>query len=423
MSKSFQTQASAIINSRTKKISADLKNEMISSLRNVGVWAKKNYQVNRLSRITTQMFNQYLFQCKHSTALKLEEKQFDILVKAIDVIDKQINYKENFHSKVINQTAKLKSQNKSMKVQSKKVLKKFLSTTSRHHRKKLLGRRGTESTGKIHSIATFNKYSQSLKLTGEWAKEKYQISKIKEITPEIAKAYLNYRVKNQIGQKQLNADRSALLFIVDELPRVQQNNEITIYSKQREHSSSTASRYYSQKQFEHIINNMKPKTKLSTEIAYHAGLRSHELLTLSKPDDQQKDQNRIWHPDRFHSRTGIIYLVTGKGGLIREVMLPSHLSIEIEKYRLERPKIAIDRGINYKQYYNIDGGKKWSEKFTRVSKKVIGYSAGSHGLRHSYAQNRLSELKSQAFDTDTAKKIISQEMGHWRKDIINAYLR
>ena len=103
--------------------------------------------------------------------------------------------------------------------------------------------------------------------------------------------------------------------------------------------------------------------------------------------------------------------------------LPNRLEIELEQYRLEQPKTTIDRGINYKQHYDIDGGKKWSEKFTRASKKVIGYSAGSHGLRHSYAQNRLSELKAQAFDTDTAKTIISQEMGHWRKDIINAYLR
>ena len=48
---------------------------------------------------------------------------------------------------------------------------------------------------------------------------------------------------------------------------------------------------------------------------------------------------------------------------------------------------------------------------------------GSHGLRHNYAQSRMSDLVDQGKDYHAALQIVSDEMGHHRPDITATYLR
>jgi hypothetical protein len=39
----------------------------------------------------------------------------------------------------------------------------------------------------------------------------------------------------------------------------------------------------------------------------------------------------------------------GKGGLIREVLIPSKLATKLEQYKLNEPVKITDRGIHYQQ--------------------------------------------------------------------------
>mgnify|MGYP002266599293 CR=1 FL=1 len=80
-----------------------------------------------------------------------------------------------------------------------------------------------------------------------------------------------------------------------------------------------------------------------------------------------------------------------------------------------------DRNIYYQQHYNVAGGQKWSNSFSKTSSSVLGWSRGGHGLRHTYAQERMKEI-TQA-DYERALKIVSQEMGHFRANITLTYLR
>lgn len=98
------------------------------------------------------------------------------------------------------------------------------------------------------------------------------------------------------------------------------------------------SRAYTQRQVELIANAQTQKNKLATQLAYAAGLRAHELLTLQRKDEQQASNHRTWSGSRFIGRYGEIYTVEGKGGLIREVLIPTHLAKELEAQRLAIPK-------------------------------------------------------------------------------------
>ncbi len=117
------------------------------------------------------------------------------------------------------------------------------------------------------------------------------------------------------------------------------------------------SRAYTEEQVKLIINSQTEKNSLSTKIAFVAGLRAHELLTLLPKDDRPASTHRTWSNQRFMEKNGIIYTVIGKGGLIREVLIPKELAAELERYRLKEPMTIKDREINYISYYNIAGGK------------------------------------------------------------------
>ncbi|TKF96978.1 integrase, partial [Vibrio sp. F13] len=67
------------------------------------------------------------------------------------------------------------------------------------------------------------------------------------------------------------------------------------------------------------------------------------------------------------------------------------------------------------------GGKKFSNAFSQLSKSVFGRSLGAHGLRYSYAQERMNATVTQE-SYDSRKEIVSQELGHFRKEITTHYL-
>ncbi len=54
---------------------------------------------------------------------------------------------------------------------------------------------------------------------------------------------------------------------------------------------------------------------------------------------------------------------------------------------------------------------------------IIGLVWGLHGLRHGYAQDRMVELTRIGFSRKDRLLIISQELGHFRPEIVTTYLR
>lgn len=82
-----------------------------------------------------------------------------------------------------------------------------------------------------------------------------------------------------------------------------------------------------------------------------------------------------------------------------------------------------DRGIHYTRHYDLGAGKAWTNSVSAAASRVLGWSSGAHGLRHSYAQQRMAELQRQGLLREAALTTVSQEMGHFRPDITETYLR
>jgi integrase len=117
------------------------------------------------------------------------------------------------------------------------------------------------------------------------------------------------------------------------------------------------------------------------------------------------------------------FTVRGKGGLVREIAIQNKLADQLAKLRLVEPRVVTDRDIFYLQHYDLGGGHRWSDSFSRASKRELGWSSGGHGVRHTYAQTRMRALQMRGFNYERALGIVSQEMGHFRQDITEVYLR
>jgi integrase len=280
---------------------------------------------------------------------------------------------------------------------------------------KLTARHDSRNDGNVHSIGTARAYESALDQVAKWDRAQGGVG-LDRLTTEQAQAYLAERSED-LSQSTLDLHRQALQILpgVDKLDRVK--------SEVDRPGLADRGRAYTPAQVQAIAAAQTEKNALATEIAHAAGLRAHELLTIRPLSEQPASGHRTWSAERFAGREGVPYSVVGKGGLIREVQIPADLAQRLEARRLDIPRNVTDRGVRYQTHYNIGGGNAWSSSFSKVSKSELGYSTGAHGLRHSYAQQRMDELQGQGRQYESSLEVVSQEMGHFRPDITEVYLR
>ena len=271
----------------------------------------------------------------------------------------------------------------------------------------------------LRSVGTVRNYEQSLTRVAEFLQQN-KLGDLRSLNPEKAISYLEIRGQS-IGQKSLDMEGQAIQTMMHNVTQKLAPTEKLPVVKS-EQAQILTSRAYSTQQVEMIAAAQTEKNALSTQIAYAAGLRAHELLTISCANEQAADA-RPALDTKFQCREGVIYTVTGKGGLTRDVLLPANLAIQLESRRLSEARTIVDRGVFYQQRYDLSGGNRWSSSFSTASQRSLGWSAGAHGVRHSYAQERMSELQKSGMTRDAALETVSQEMGHFRPEITETYLR
>ncbi|WP_305418718.1 site-specific integrase [Photobacterium leiognathi] len=273
-------------------------------------------------------------------------------------------------------------------------------------------------------IGTDRNNFDSLVKLAEYANSHLNCS-LKDVTQEQALQYLSDRSVDH-SQSSLNKDTLAFqrMFqgakVADPLSKNERLPKI-----QSEIEQNNASRCYTQRQIEIVQQHQTDKFALSTQIAASAGLRAHELLTLQRIDERspsERDKCLEAKNLKFKGLDGEKYTVQGKGGLIREIVIPTHLAEKLEQHRLDQPTQITDREVHYLSKYDIPGGQRWSNSFTKAAERALGWTTGAHGLRHTYAQERMSDLQNTE-TYQTALAVISQELGHFRPDITLVYLR
>ena len=251
---------------------------------------------------------------------------------------------------------------------------------------------------------------------------------LEQLTPVSAVAYLERRAA-EVGQKTLDMERQAIQAMLRHVT-MQLPPDGTLRVVKATRARTLAPRAYSPAQVRLVAARQAERNALATEIVHASGIRAHELLTLGRPAEQPPDDRRAQsrltgtaaEGMKFAGRDGVVYTVVGKGGLVREVLLPRRLAERLEARRLDRPERTVDRGVRYAARYDVGGGNAFSASFSRASRAAFGESRGAHGLRHAYAQERMRELVRHT-EHRLALAVVSEEMGHLRPDVTRTYLR
>lgn len=274
---------------------------------------------------------------------------------------------------------------------------------------------GTE----IKSVGTVRNYQSALTRVAEYLYEN-KLGNLRSLDKQTAESYLKLR-SSQVGQSQLNMERQAMQKMMSGVTaNLDKNEKLKVLKSDK--IVVLAGRSYTALQVNMISNAQYSRNALLTKIVLSAGIRAHELYTILPAKERPADI-RPSLSSKFIGREGIKYTVVGKGGLIREILIPVHLSEKLEIKRLASPQTVTDRGVIYQQHYNINAGARWSNSFSRASKNILGHSNGGHGLRHTYAQNRMDELMKLGYSRQQALETVSQELGHFRSHITEVYLR
>ncbi|MGP8296285.1 hypothetical protein ACT3XD_19260 [Halomonas sp. AOP7-B1-5] len=276
----------------------------------------------------------------------------------------------------------------------------------------------------VESVRSVSNYEAALANVATWQKAEHAAGReggdLRSLTPAQAVAYLEQRGE-AVGQKTLDQERQAIQLMQQHVTGHLAQGE-RLPAIKSEQQQVLESRAYTPAQISAITERQTDKNALATQIAHAAGLRAHEILTLRRADERPAD-TRPARDEKFAVRQGERYTVVGKGGLCREVLIPHELANRLEATRLEQPQRVTDRGVYYQSHYAISGGQRWSNSFSQASDAALGRSTGAHGLRHSYAQERMGELQRDGLSYHDALETVSQEMGHFRDSITEVYLR
>ena len=276
----------------------------------------------------------------------------------------------------------------------------------------------------LEASGTVNAYENALRVAAKYCNNTLNCS-LREITKDQAIQYLNER-KQVVSQKTLDKDRQALQSVMQNVTKALNPSEKLPTGIKSTIIMNETSRIYTPEQVDLVCQRLSEKNELAVRIIEETGLRAMETLEIERRCDREptsrpcKAQVEKFKDTNAHTK--VEYTVKGKGGLVRNFYLSQSLSDRLEATRLQTPEHHFSRGTHRNSHYAIGGGAALSKAFTIASQKTLGWSRGIHGLRHSYAQRRMEELK-KTTDKIEAKSIVSQEVGHFRPDITDTYLR
>lgn len=271
-------------------------------------------------------------------------------------------------------------------------------------------RHGNRDDGRIHSIGTARAYTEALSTYTAWLQAE-RLGDLRGTGRDVAMQYLELR-STEVSQSQLDKDRQALqAHLGERLP-------VLISEVEQVRSS----RLYTAEQLAILQEHQRPHNALASAIIAATGARVHELYTIRPASEQPRSGHRVWRTDLHAGTEGRLYTVTGKGGLTRELMVPAALADRLEKLRLVSPRVVVDRDVRYLSHYSVGGGQALSQSISAASSRALGWSAGAHAIRATWACAQVEKLQAAGYGIEAAKSICSQRLGHFDPATVEYYI-
>jgi len=155
-----------------------------------------------------------------------------------------------------------------------------------------------------------------------------------------------------------------------------------------------------------LKENLPSKTDLARQTRAYKGLdnislRDNAQIAFELQRDYGLRAKEAIHINISRQLEGNILSYNQKGGKLSEIKLSAELSARIR-----------ERAVNNRYEINY---KTYSSELKKEIENSGQKFNGTHGIRHTFAQNRLEQ--------GATKQEVSEAMGHTREEITNVYLR
>ncbi len=277
---------------------------------------------------------------------------------------------------------------------------------SRHKAKqkaKAAGIVGGHATGQaigIYSYSTMTKYRSIATQFLQYCRDKYGVKDAAKVTPEHVQEWLQIKIAAGVRYKTYSTYAAALGKMSAGLNAIYKRDhqwsaaiESTREQARVDLGRDVKSRGYSNPQA--IIDNMTGNFKIAAELQYEAGCRIKECSNLT-------EKNMIGN--------GTILLTNTKGGRRRPIQVPSEWYEQVAEIIRTENKFS----FSYKTYLR---------RLQNAAFESGQAYTSSHGLRWNFAQRTMQQVQEQGSSYDNALRLVSERMGHSRKEITEHYLR
>jgi len=264
------------------------------------------------------------------------------------------------------------------------------------------GQNGHKVSTQAHSIKSIQNLRTLTTQYVNFVKENYGNRVVQHIHKESIQSFLEKK-SLEISGGSLSTFLSSTAKMVDNLNKVGvhtiERKDIHNIRTEFKNNNVNLSKEHTNRayqQTEKIIEHMKSSSpfSLSTKLQVEAGLRIDDSTNSGK-----------WKLNENNTLT----IIQSKNGLnYTTVRLDSKLANEVSE--------AIKEG------YKIDK-TEYSKELKEAIERTGQEFNGSHGLRYSFAQNRMIELKEYGYLKSESLAELSQNMGHSRSEISLLYIK
>lgn len=275
-----------------------------------------------------------------------------------------------------------------------------------------------EHFGCVSSFKTMESYRNVWNNFFNYLKEHFKLKNCELITDEHIKSYIEYKIEYYPSKQYLEKITSALGKLEIALNRYSKEKyqfPIIYDFKIRQELLNNArdlklvANNYHNRVYDNpllILENLSnPKHQLAATIQLEGGARS-EGVTLIK-----KEQLKAIKIDEITNKNVGVIETKEKGGKIGDVFVSVKTYETLQNFFLQNDTSYFK--ISYQEY--IDDIKSTCQKLN------IPHH-GSHGLRWTFAQNRVREYQNHGYTYEQALQGVSWEMKHYRASITEHYL-
>ncbi|MBE6091132.1 MAG: site-specific integrase [Clostridium beijerinckii] len=266
------------------------------------------------------------------------------------------------------------------------------------------------------SIKTRHRYMDGVKHFAKFLAEEFKKQNLNKIKSKHLLEYVEQMQEWGYSKSYVTTNLSAVRYFIDimggESNKLPSNKELSvdIRTKGDRIGANRAWRVEEVQRFIEFAESVgQNKYADMVRVGWAYGLRIHEVTRLNKND-------------LFNALAEKELTVKGKGGLIRTI--PLHDVDLIKKLYNATPvgeKVFVK--TNEKTHHVINNLQNYIIRHQEKFVITVETNRSFHGLRHAYAQRRYQELVDIGYIDRNARIKVSRELGHFRIEITEIYLK